>query len=99
MAGQKSYNGVAIAARKLLRGVKIGLLHAKSGDDSRLISATVGKTQIFCCYVPNGKRLDHPDFEYKLRWLEGLRATLDERADPEKRVVVCGDFNIATVPL
>ncbi len=95
MAGEKSYNGVAIAARKLIRDVRIGLVGAKAGDDKRLISATIAKTRIFCCYVPNGKSLDSPDFEYKLRWLGDLRRTLDECTRPGDDVVVCGDFNIA----
>ncbi len=95
MAGEKSYNGVAIAARKLIRNVKIGLLGASPKDDKRLISATVGKVQVFCCYVPNGKSVESPDFEYKLRWLNSLRTSLDEWSSPEKNVVVCGDFNIA----
>lgn len=95
MAGEKSYNGVAIAARGLLRDVRIGLMGANKKDDKRLISATYKKTQIFCCYVPNGKSLQSPDFEYKLRWLNQLRTTLDNWAAPSKNVVVCGDFNVA----
>lgn len=95
MAGEKSYNGVAIAARGLLRDVKIGLVGAAKRDDKRVISATFKKTQIFCCYVPNGKSLNSPDFEYKLRWLDQLRATLDAWSSPDKDVIVCGDFNVA----
>ncbi len=95
MAGEKSYNGVAIAARKLIRNVRIGLDGAKPSDDKRLISATIGKLQVFCCYVPNGKAVDHPDFEYKLKWLDSLERTLRQWSSPDKNLVVCGDFNIA----
>lgn len=96
MCGEKSYNGVAIASRKLMRDVRVGLLNAKPGDEKRLISATVGKTQVFSCYVPNGKSLDSASYLEKLAWLKQLRATLDAWANPDKDVVVCGDFNIAT---
>ncbi|MEN9578113.1 MAG: Exodeoxyribonuclease [Pseudomonadota bacterium] len=96
MCGQKSYNGVAIASRKLMRDIRIGLLDDAPNAEKRLISATVGKTQVFCCYVPNGQRLDSQNYVQKLRWLKQLRATLDAWADPAKDVVVCGDFNIAT---
>lgn len=96
MSGEKTYNGVAIAARKLIRNVQFGLESDDGKDDKRLISASIGKMQVFCCYVPNGKSVDHPDFEYKLRWLAQLRRTLDVRAKPDKDVVVCGDFNVAT---
>lgn len=95
MAGEKSYNGVAIAARGLLRDVKVGLVGASKKDDKRLISAIFKKTHVFCCYVPNGKSLDSPDFEYKLRWLSELRTTLDSWTKPDKDVIVCGDFNVA----
>ncbi|HEX2735932.1 MAG TPA: exodeoxyribonuclease III [Polyangiaceae bacterium] len=95
MAGQKSYNGVAIAARKLIRNVKIGLLDSGPDEDKRILSAQIGKLHVFCCYVPNGKSVLSPDFEFKLSWLGGLRRTLDAWADPGKDIVVCGDFNIA----
>lgn len=95
MAGEKSYNGVAIAARGLLRDVRVGLLDASKRDDKRLISAVYKKTQIFCCYVPNGKSLDSPDFEFKLRWLSQLKTTLKTWSNPDSDVVVCGDFNVA----
>ena len=96
MTGQKSYNGVAIAARKLMRNIRIGFHDAKPGEDARLISATIGKVQVYCCYVPNGKRMEDPAYEYKLAWLKRLRQTLGEWSNPEKHVVVCGDFNVAT---
>lgn len=96
MSGEKSYNGVAIAARKLIRNVQFGFDGEGGKDDKRLISANVGKLQVYCCYVPNGKSVDHPDFEYKLRWLAQLRRTLDARTNPDKDVLVCGDFNIAS---
>ena len=95
MAGEKSYNGVAIAARKLLRDVRVGLLDAGTDDDKRLISANVGKVQVFCCYVPNGKSVGDPAFQQKLAWLDQLKKTLEAWSDPTRRVVVCGDFNIA----
>lgn len=95
MAGQKSYNGVAIAARGLLRDVRVGLATEGARDDKRVISAVVKRVHVFCCYVPNGRSVDSPEFEYKLRWLDQLRTTLDTCASADKHVVVCGDFNVA----
>jgi exodeoxyribonuclease-3 len=60
-----------------------------------VISATYKKTQVFCCYIPNGKSVDSPDFEYKLRWIGQLRTTLDAWSSRDKDVIVCGDFNVA----
>ncbi len=95
MAGEKSYNGVAIAARRLIKQVRVGLVDAAPEDDQRLISAVIGKVQIYCCYVPNGKHVEHPDFTKKLAFLRRLRTTLDSWAKPDEDVVVCGDFNVA----
>ncbi|MEZ5165169.1 MAG: endonuclease/exonuclease/phosphatase family protein [Acidimicrobiales bacterium] len=47
------------------------------------------------CYVPNGRALDHEHYQYKLRWLDRLRADLAGQCSPTDKVVVCGDFNIA----
>ena len=95
MAGQKSYNGVAILARGLFRDVRIGLADEGPRDDKRLISAVVKRVHVFCCYVPNGRSVESPEFDYKLRWLEQLCGTLDAWTSPDKHVVVCGDFNVA----
>ncbi len=95
MAGEKSYNGVAIASRKMMRDVRIGLSGSSPKDDKRLIAATVGKVRVFCCYVPNGKSLESESYAQKLTWLADLRKTLDEQTKAEKDVIVCGDFNIA----
>jgi exodeoxyribonuclease III len=45
-------------------------------------------------YVPNGREPGHPHYEYKLRWLEALRATAAEAA-ADRPWAVLGDFNIA----
>lgn len=95
MAGGKAYNGVAIAARRLIRDVRIGLEGSAPGDDKRLIAATIQKTRVICCYVPNGKSVESLDFELKLQWLDRLRTSLAAWTRPEQNVVVCGDFNIA----
>jgi exodeoxyribonuclease-3 len=46
-------------------------------------------------YVPNGRAVDDPHYQYKLSWLQRLRGHLDATCDPDGDVVVCGDFNIA----
>jgi exodeoxyribonuclease-3 len=95
MAGQKTYNGVAIASRLPLSDVQVGLSDPRPDDGQRLISAVAGGVRVYCVYVPNGKSVDSPDFARKLDWLRRLRATLDVGADPRSDVAVCGDFNIA----
>ncbi len=95
MAGQKTYNGVAILSRLPTSDVRIGLLGEQAADDKRAISLQVSGVRVYCVYVPNGKSVDSPSFVSKLGWLDRLRATLDAEASPDDPVVVCGDFNIA----
>jgi exodeoxyribonuclease-3 len=49
---------------------------------------------VWSLYVPNGRSVGHPHYDYKLGWLTALRAALapEVAAGP---FVVTGDFNIA----
>jgi exodeoxyribonuclease-3 len=95
MAGQPSYNGVAIAARLPIRNVRIGLVNEAPSAECRAISATVGDVRVVNVYVPNGKSVSSPSFLDKLNWLERLRLSLDTQEKADEPLVLCGDFNIA----
>lgn len=95
MAGQLSYNGVAILSRLPMSDIRVGLLDHRPESDQRAIAATIGGVRIFSVYVPNGKRVSSPSFQEKLRWLSQLRLTLDKTANARNELLVCGDFNIA----
>ena len=45
-------------------------------------------------YIPNGKSVEHDDYQFKLEWLRRLRAYLD-RGDAAQPVALGGDFNVA----
>ena len=94
-AGQKSYNGVAIVARRRIRDVSVGLVGDAPDAERRLIAATVGGVRVLSAYVPNGQRVGSPAFHEKLSWLARLDATLHSTTSPDHDVVLCGDFNIA----
>lgn len=95
MAGQPSYNGVAIATRLPLSEVRIGLTGESASADRRAISASIAGVRIVNVYVPNGKSVGSPSFLEKLNWLERLRLTLDTQERAEAPLVLCGDFNVA----
>jgi len=95
MAGQKTYNGVAIVSREPISDVAIGLVDEPDPVEKRLIRATIGGIRVYSAYVPNGKSPTSPSFPEKLRWLRRLRATLDSETSPDLPAVVCGDFNVA----
>ena len=95
-AGQRTYNGVAIASRLPLTDVRVGLFDDTADAERRLIAATIAGVRVINAYVPNGKGVDLPSFREKLRWLERLRITLDTLSPgPDAAIVLCGDFNVA----
>jgi len=94
--GQGQWNGVAILSRVGLEDVTRGF-----GDDdpeARVIGARCGGVQFYSCYVPNGRALDDPHYQYKLTWLAKLAGVLAARERSE-HVVVGGDFNVAPTDL
>ena len=97
ISGQKTYNGVAIAARLglAIEDVKKDLSDDPPDAHRRLISATVEGVRIVDVYVPNGQAVGAPAFAYKLSWLDRLARDLPLHASPEQEMLVCGDFNVA----
>ena len=96
--GQKAWNGVAILSREPALVTQKGL---PGGEEmgARLLTADVAGLSFTTIYCPNGKRIDHDDFPRKLAWLDALATHFDERHDPSRPAVLCGDFNICPTPL
>ena len=95
MAGQPTYNGVAIASRLPMKEIEVGLLGAGPDADKRLIAASIGGVRVMSAYVPNGRSVGSPAFAEKLGWLRQLQQTLSER-EQGRDVFLGGDFNVAT---
>jgi exodeoxyribonuclease-3 len=95
MAGQPTYNGVAIASRLPMKEIQIGLVDAPPDADKRLITATVGGLRVMSAYIPNGRSVSSPAFAEKLAWLAQLRRTVTER-EQGRDVFLGGDFNVAS---
>ena len=93
-SGQKTYNGVAILARRPLEDVQTGI-PGFADEQKRVIAATVGGTRVVCLYAPNGQALDSDKFEYKLRWYQALREWLAAELLRDPDLAVLGDLNIA----
>lgn len=94
--GVDHWNGVAVVSRVGLEVVERGFAHDLPAqfDEPRLLSATCGGVRCSSVYVPNGRSLDDPHFEYKLRWLDELRTSLAESRAADGSSVVAGDFNV-----
>lgn len=94
--GMNQWNGVAILSRVGLEDPSVDF--ADDGDpdiDARLCWATCGGVRIASAYVPNGRAVDDPHYQYKLEWLARLRTHLERQHTPDDPVLVVGDFNIA----
>jgi exodeoxyribonuclease-3 len=96
-AGDGRYNGVAIASRIGLEDVSRGFAGEPGfpGLEKRAIAATCAGLRVWSVYVPNGRSPDSPAFEYKLAWLDALRAAVGEEVTVQRPLAVCGDFNVA----
>ena len=95
--GQKGFNGVAILSKLPLEDVTRGLPGDESDEQARWIEATVvGKRAVRICglYLPNGNPAPGPKYDYKLAWMERMRARAVQLLKTEEPVVMAGDYNI-----
>ena len=104
--GQKSFNGVAILAdtkagyslKEVKRGLGLDGPKEGEGEQARYLEADVSKdgqtTRIVCIYLPNGNPLPGPKFDYKIAWMEKLRARMAEIWASEVPAAVLGDYNV-----
>ena len=95
LAGQKTYNGVAILAKKPIEDVVCGLPTFPEDENSRYIEAVVGTTRVASVYVPNGQAVGSEKYQYKMAFLERLRDHLSSILLFEEACVIGGDYNIA----
>lgn len=95
--GQKSFNGVAILSRLGLEDVTRGLPGDEGDEQARWIEATVvGKRAVRICglYLPNGNPAPGPKYDYKLAWMERMRARATALLATEEPFVLAGDYNV-----
>jgi exodeoxyribonuclease III len=92
--GQKTYNGVAILARRELTDVVTGVPD-DADPQRRIIAAGIGPVRLVNVYVPNGQAVGSEKYTYKLAWLERLRGYLAALLQQHELLLVAGDFNIA----
>ena len=95
--GQKTYNGVALLARKTLPAatdVTRGL-PGLADDQKRVIAACFGNLRVVNFYVPNGQSVESDKYRYKLEWCRAASSFLRAELAVHPRLAVVGDFNIA----
>ena len=104
-SGQKTYNGVALCARRETVAASDPKLRLAGWSDpqKRFVSALLRPKNAadsapirFCGgYFPNGQAVGSAKYLYKLDWIAVLERTLKAELAQTPRLVLGGDFNIA----
>lgn len=111
VAGQKTYNGVAVLVRKealslVTQDPETAFLEIQKNipgfidEQQRLIATTIHlknthPLRFICGYFPNGQAVGSEKFSYKLSWLEALQTYLKSQLKAYDRLLLVGDYNIA----
>jgi exodeoxyribonuclease-3 len=97
--GQKTWNGVAILARKAAPElIRDSLPGDKADLQSRYIEAAVKGLVVGCLYLPNGNPQPGPKFDYKLKWFKRLTAHAARLLKSGAPIVLAGDYNAVPTP-
>ncbi|MFT4150154.1 MAG: exodeoxyribonuclease III [Paracoccaceae bacterium] len=100
--GQKGFNGVAILSRLRLSDVVRGLPGDETDEQARWIEATVhglnGQVRLCGLYLPNGNPAPGPKYDYKLAWMDRMRARIAALLETEMPLVFAGDYNVIPEP-
>lgn len=98
--GVNQWNGVAIASRVGLSDVEtafpgqpaFGKPEQEPIVEPRAIGANVAGVRVWSLYIPNGRALDDPHYDYKLAWLSNLAEVAQGwAAEP---TFLLGDWNV-----
>ena len=94
IAGQKTYNGVAIVSKFPIEIERTTLPGDPSDEQARYIEAVIGKLRVASIYLPNGNPVETEKFSYKLQWLVRLTAHVQTLLAYEENLILGGDFNV-----
>jgi exodeoxyribonuclease-3 len=89
--GPKGYSGVSLHLRKATFGTRPAFGHPDFDVEYRAAQAEVAGGLVFLSvYVPNGGK----DYAAKVRFLEGMRTSVEAAHRKGARLIVCGDMNV-----
>jgi exodeoxyribonuclease-3 len=98
--GQKTWNGVAILARKAEPVlIRTELPDDRDDREARYIEAAVKGIIVTSIYLPNGNPQPGPKFDFKLAWFKRLRLHAAKFLKQDIPVVLAGDYNVAPTEL
>ena len=104
VAGQKTYNGVALLSKRPIEDIILDLpgapiLSGQGLTQARYVAGTVAGIRFASVYVPNGNPVGEDrrsdKYLYKLAWLDALYDhTADSLRIPDQPLVIGGDYNV-----
>ncbi len=97
--GQKSFNGVAILSKRPPMEALEVFDYWGTDSEARFLTVLVDNVWVVNTYVPQGRAVENPAFQYKLNFLGSLKSWLQNRFTPTDPVVWLGDINVAPTPL
>jgi exodeoxyribonuclease-3 len=93
--GGGGYSGVALLLRMATFPAPPAFTHPELDVESRIVVTEIGKLALGSVYVPNGGK----DFAAKMVFLRELAAWAGVLERSGRRLVLCGDFNVARAPI
>ena len=93
-AQKKGYSGVAVFTKIKPDSVQIGSGHEMSDFEGRVIQLQFGDVKLINAYFPSGTSGDERQ-QYKYKWLDEFHGYLNDLQKKHKKIILCGDYNIA----
>ncbi len=93
-AEKKGYSGVAIFTKQKPDHVVMGCGNPEFDKEGRVIRADFGELSIYSIYFPSGTTGDIRQ-AVKYKFLDFIYDFLNEVKKARKKIIVCGDYNIA----
>ena len=89
--GTKGYSGVSLHVHRDLAATAPEFTHPPFDMETRIVTVALGDLVVASVYVPNGGK----DYAAKVRFLTKLADWTRRMHDEGRRLVLCGDLNIA----
>ena len=94
LAQKKGYSGVGILSKIEPDNVELGHGKEQSDFEGRVLRADFGDTTIISAYFPSGTTGEVRQ-SYKYIWLDDFLDYLNDLKKTRKKLIICGDYNIA----
>ena len=90
---------MALFTRREPEWVSYGLSKGPDGTGRVCCMPWWNGISIVNTYIPQGFRIDHPKYRYKLDWFKRLRRYFIRHLSPDNPAIWCGDMNVAPEPV